>query len=135
MPLVTVTCSKPYYPNETTERTASPSQIATFDLVTNLPRLIVEQSYALGLEAGTPAEAVQVDVKQFHPLSVNSVDIWMHVQFSESFPDNTNARDALISVLTTWFQEQETELNWALDMFWGPGQGMYLFTNGDTMTW
>lgn len=135
MPLVTLTCSKPYYPSEASQPPYRGREQITATLASDLPRLIIECSDALGLEPGTPAEAVQVDIKQFHPLSVNAVDVWVHVQLSENYSRATKARDALISILEDYFKENRSEPNWALDMFWGPGHGKYSFRSGETMTW
>lgn len=140
MPLVTMTCSNEYYPPDVVDAfVASPQAQAVLELSLNLPKLILMHADKLRLEDGTPEEAVQVDIRKFHAHSVNSVDLWIHVWFSESWNNETvrhEVRDALISLFHDWFDEHELKLSWALDIAMGPTHGCIANASGEiTQRW
>lgn len=127
MPLVTLTCSSTYYPPDSTHvKVEFPAQQRIIDLAEMLPKLIVAYADDLHLEAGTPEDAVQVDIKKFHAYSVNSVDLWVHVWFSENWNSEDvrkEVRDKLITIVADWLDEHELKFMWALDIAYGPTNG------------
>jgi hypothetical protein len=139
MPLVTLTCSSDWYP--TAERYSdSRYRDAAVYFGESLPDLIAKDGDKLGLDPGTPADAVQVNYELFHPRAINAPDgIWMKIEFTEVVESGTkrmNIRDELRRRIEGWFSDhlEELELLWppdfALDIFWGPGHGYFNFGNG-----
>ena len=137
MPLVTLTCSSKCYPPD--DRWANRlhyQQELTLHLAEDLPGILVAHGSALLLEPSTTAAAVQVDIRKFHARAVNSVDLWIHIWFTEGDLSDTwrrRARETIVSALTDWFTQQEptiTGLSWALDLFYGPGNGCIVRSDG-----
>lgn len=129
MPLVTVTCSNEFYPpdREPADQALTDAQRVVVEFVKALPGLIAANAVRLGLDPDkTPEDGVQVDIKSFHSYAVNVPDLWFHVWFAEPYPGETQGfatRDALVEIMTGWLKEQQIELSYALDMFWGPDHG------------
>ena len=141
MPLVTLTCSgKCYPPDDGSAPSSLTRPQAILRLAQDLPGIVVQHARELNLDAETPAAAVQVDIKRFHPHAVNSVDLWVYVQLTEtrlSQAKRLAARDTLARALADWFAEHRLGgLSWALDMFYGPGHGCYANSSGHVeFTW
>lgn len=138
MPLVTLTCSKKYYPadDETTEVTTD-EQI-TIELAKALPHMMISKTDALGI-GDVPPDVVQVDIRKFHARSVNSVDLWVHIWFTETWdsPDDRNrVRDTLLGLLTDWMLAHSVKVSFALDVFFGPSVGTLVDEKGQVIeTW
>ena len=136
MPLVTLTCSKVFYPPNDLEAELSPQQQLAVYLAEAIPVTIANHAESLGLNPeDTPAEGVQVDIHQFHVRSQNSVDLWVKVEFAEGYAHAIQARDAFVKIIENFLDGIDVAVNWAVDMFWGPAHGKYSFTNGDTQSW
>lgn len=129
MPLVTLTCSKRFYPpdEDPTDDLHSFDQGIVIQLTDLFPRLIVDNATILGLDLSeTPEEGVQVDVKKFHSRSRNAVDLWIQIQFVEPYPGEEKA-DSVRKILHEIFAGELDTLHfdaeWALDIGWGPIHG------------
>lgn len=146
MPLVTITCSDGFYPRDKNPITGSMGDMpsagedAVISLAQALPRLIVQNATSLGLDPdNTPEGGVQVDIQKFHGYAINTVDIWVCVQFTEPYPGEDvakAARNELFEVLAERIREDLTErhhiaLAVAIDMFWGPGHGFIVPSSPD----
>lgn len=102
-----------------------------------LPDLFIECRADLGLDPKTTAGAVQVQPHEYDPDTVNGVDIWIRVQFTEppgDEADRAQIAEAIWYLLEKWFVDNGFELpeNMALDVFWGPASG-YVKMNGETI--
>lgn len=134
MPLVTLTCSNAYYPQDSKHVEQFPFQVKIIELAETLPKLIIQHADSLHLEEGTPENAVQVDIKKFHTFAVNNVDLWVHVWFSESWSSEdirTDVRDMLIAIVQSWLDQYELKLKWALDIAYGPTNGCIANATGE----
>ena len=80
MPLVQLTTSPQYYP--TSRMTAAQKLIN--DFANELPGLLIANATPLHLDDDTPAEAVQVTRQKFTAWDVNTPDLWILIQFTES---------------------------------------------------
>lgn len=135
MPLVTLTCSKMYYPPDDDIVPPTANQQKVIDLANDLPQLIIDQSEPLGI-GDVPPEAVQVDIKKFHARGVNTVDFWAHVWLTEtpdSDEDRYRVRDTLRGLLKDWLKAHGLKLEIALDVFFGPGVGAIIGRDGETV--
>jgi hypothetical protein len=145
MPLVTITCSEGFYPVDrnpisgSTGVMPSTGEEGVIDLAQVLPRLIAESATALGLDPdNTPEGGVQVDIKKFHGYAVNTVDLWICVQFTEPYPGKDvaiAAREAFIDMLAEQLRNRlarhQIAFSCAIDMFWGPGHGCIVPSSPD----
>jgi hypothetical protein len=139
MPLVTLTCSRQYYPPDEPVshrmNIPSPQQTEIIALATQLPGMMLNCKHQLKL-GNTPAEAVQVDIKRFHTYAINTVDLWVHIWFTEPSEHFGSAgrdmvRDTLAGLISVWAKENELKLSWALDVFFGPGTGCFTNAKGE----
>ncbi len=141
MPLITITCSRGWYPAEYRHE-GTMQQEFTSEFGQDLPELIAKEGeLLLGLDPGTTSDGVQVNYELFHPRAVNAPDgIWMKIEFTEGPPADEAAgeeiRNELRRRIEGWFTSHlnEFQLPWppdfALDLFWGPGHGYVNFANG-----
>jgi hypothetical protein len=122
VPLITVTTTQEWHPTDKPQDD-SHKQMATAQLGQDLPNMFFEEQGKLGLDAGTPSEAVQVDFRLYHSRVVNGVDIWMVVQFTETGYDKVariSIKETLKDLIINWFSAHNIDIpNFALDMFWG----------------
>lgn len=135
MPLVTMTCSRHFYPPDEPASSLSTEHDSIVTLARELPQMMLDCKIALKM-GNTPEEAIQVDIKQFHEYSINTVDLWMHVWFTEpgkryGKKGRDMVRDTLASLISVWMKENELVLSWALDVFFGPGTGCYANYKGE----
>jgi hypothetical protein len=95
MPLVTITCSRKFYPRDDfTGLTEPPAQAFVVKLAKTLPGLVVESAFWLGLSSNTPADYVQVDIKKFHHEAVNASNIRIRVELDKKYPSQQVAMEA-----------------------------------------
>ena len=136
MPLVTLTCSKSYYPVD--DESVEPVNHAKLvvDLAQALPWLLSSNQDRLGI-GQIPDEAVQVDIHKFHFAAVNTPDLWILMEFTEN-PDDKETRihirDVLLDIIGKWmFDTAGFSLDWALDVFFGPSVGAIVDFEGKTV--
>lgn len=134
MPLVTLTCSSHYYPPDDPVSSHTTEQGYIAELARELPQMMLDCKISLKM-GDTPEEAIQVDIKRFHEYSINTVDLWMHVWFTEPgehYGDKGRdmVRDTLASLIRVWMKNNKLEFSWALDIFFGPGTGCYADSKG-----
>ena len=103
-----------------------------------LPELFVQNSRKLGLDEDTPATAVQVTHHEFTVDDVNTPELWLEICFTEEPPSKTRqmaVRNYLERILSDWFdQNQLSQPDIAVDIFWGPGRGFYRI-QGEYQEW
>lgn len=133
MPLVTLKCKEWFY-----------THVWFHELADALPRLLTMNSHELFLDDGTMVDDVQVDVQKFDPLSVNTLDIWVFIVFTESSAVRTEKELKEIASkvedrISGWLRERIAQSPTALsqprpmvaiDVFWGPGYGCLIDANG-----
>lgn len=139
MPLVTLTCSSNWYPGAH-RFGGSNYQLTTVEFGRALPDIIAKDGDKLGLDPSTLPDGVQVNYELFHPKAVNAPEgIWMKIEFTEfGYDEETRKsfRDELKRRIEGWFSDHLAELelltppDFALDMFWAPGNGYVNFGNG-----
>lgn len=132
MPLVTLTCSKKYYPADDETAEVTRDEQITIELAKAIPELLVSQPDALGI-GDVPPDVVQVDIRKFHARSVNSVDLWVHIWFTETWDEDKTReliRDVLIKLLTDWMLANSVNVSFALDVFFGPSVGTLVDEKG-----
>ena len=135
MPLIQITSQHRYYP-AAQRGSGTISQMLTADLARALPELFVSKSDKLHMEPGTLEAGVQVTHQKFHGQDVNTPDIWVLVQFSESGltkKQQLKAKSQVKKLLTTWLGDNMPE-NFAVDCFWGPSHG-FLNIGGKIIEW
>jgi hypothetical protein len=143
MPLVTITCSRDFYPpdGDLTDVRPDQTQCIALELAEFLPGMIADNATRLDLNPDdTPPEGVQVDIKKFHGRAVNAVHFWIHVQFAEPYPGKAIAakvRDTFIEMLTKqWLEGRSLGGSYAVDIFWGPDHGCLMSEQGKIeITW
>jgi hypothetical protein len=99
---------------------------------------MADNAEALCLAPGTPDKGVQVDIQKFHTHAVNAVEIWIKIELTEvvhSEIDRFNLRNKMIVLIANWFKEHNMELQWALDVFFGPATGCLVYANSVQLTW
>lgn len=93
-----------------------------------LPDLVVANSADLGLEPGTPADAVQVTNHDYGPDDANIVDIWIKVLLTEDPPERWRRQQIstkLYDVIFGWFALQELlPHDIFIDVLWVPASGI-----------
>lgn len=103
-----------------------------------LPSLLVKHAEKLGLDAGTPAEGIQIMNHDYGDYDVNIANLWIKVQFSERLPNKEKRiqiRDTLYGLIVEWFAERDMILeNFVMDLFWGPTHGRGT-VNGVEINW
>lgn len=104
-----------------------------------LPKLFAENSADFGMDPDTPEDGVQVQLHEYGEHDVNVADIWIKVQFSESYPawgEAPRIRDAVNDALVELFHTHGLNApdNYILDVFWGPSHGCGS-VNGKYIEW
>jgi hypothetical protein len=139
MPLVTIV-SAPSWGRPSGYTTALDEQRLLKRMAHELPHAFTLNERKLGLDMGTPPEAVQIRFEQFGQEDVNCPDIWMLVQLTEPPPGEDlqlQARETLEEILEGFVAElkHRAEPTRALDVFWGPGRGYIRGPNSQTIHW
>jgi len=145
MPLVTLKVRPVWHPFE--------SKLVE-SLAQGLPHLLTNEPKRLNIEEDTLPEAVQVDVQIFDPASVNIPDVWLKVVFTEdpyalpgwgslwreklapSADPYRPLKEAALEIsqrIRSFLIEESSGSSLpslAIDVFWGPGHGCFVGTNG-----
>ena len=137
MPLVTLKCQEKWYPT-------GPHGVA-YELGEFMPILLVRNGDKLLLDPDTDPQDVQVDFQRFDKLSINTVDMWILIVFTEDVTDYTlqvldDIRLELERRISDWFRnyeglpQEDPEApiypTIAVDIFWGPGKGFLMNGHG-----
>jgi hypothetical protein len=126
MPLITIVCSRRFYPPEIPEGPVlSDRQAAVVALANELPGLVFQNAATFRLPKKATEAVTQVNFERFHRLSVNSVDVWIHFWHTENLPKTVRLaqRTILDNHIQKWIKEHGLTLTFALDTFFGPGHG------------
>ena len=140
MPLVEIICKEKVYPPRGVPYIdCDTGQQTVTDLCIDIPGLIAYRSEKLGLGEGLPADVVEVDVRDFHPLAQNATDIAIRVIFTEVHEeaDRKAIRDELIDRFRRWFVAHPIHgCSMSLDIFFGPSHGCIVDQDGKLyQTW
>ena len=116
----------------TTEDGGEHSGIISLELLkrigAQLPGLFAQNANCYGLSERTAEDAVQVMFHQYGEHDVNTADLWIKVQFSESPPalkERKRIRDAVFNDLVRTFEELGLDApeSFVIDLLWGPTHG------------
>ncbi|MEO5949853.1 MAG: hypothetical protein ABIQ04_00220 [Candidatus Saccharimonadales bacterium] len=105
----------------------------------SLPPLFVANSEALGMEDGTPEDAIQVQFHDFGKDDINVANFWVKVQFSETAPEESSREkivNSIYSLIHGVFHGEGFEMfsSFVLDVLWGPTSGCG-YVNGTIFKW
>lgn len=134
MPLVTITCQPPIYPQG---GTVCCEQDDIVSLASQIPVFMAEFAAELFLEEGTPANAVQVDIKRFSAFAVNVPDVWVHIWYTETpaEEERLQLREILKNYFSKWRADScMPECDIAVDVAYGPTNG-FLSIGGEELSW
>ena len=138
MPLIQITTKRRFQPKDKEwEDTDEQSMVAK--LARALPGLLIAHKEHLHLDPDTPAVGVQVSIGEFNFRSINTPDVWVLIQFSETEltgPEMKESAAHVKEMLTNWFEVNEYVLpqNFACDCQWTPSHG-FLSIDGEQKSW
>jgi hypothetical protein len=139
MPRIDIYCRSEFNPPDAHGSACDEKQELVDRMAESLPAIVIARRKKLGLEKGTPEEAVQVRLHRLRRFDRNVPDIGIEFVFTEK-PPSKKKRKAIAKALKDLFEEYygDRDITRSLDIEWGPQHGYIARYEGfelKTTTW